>query len=80
MNKDEILELITAHTISIRIEEGNDLIHEIYVNDFVDDLLEAINYNQSCKSDNNSCACGCGRKTKYKFSGLESCKEDYYSK
>lgn len=31
-------------------------------------------------SESNLCACGCGRKTKYKFSGLESCREDFYSR
>ena len=51
MNRDEILELITTHTISSRIEEGTDLIHEIYVNDFVDNLLEAIQVIHCCKSD-----------------------------
>ena len=48
MNRDEILEMIVKHTVSSRIEEGTDLIHEVYVNDFVDELLEAINVIQCC--------------------------------
>ena len=42
MDRDEILEMISRNTISSRMEEGTDLIHEIYVNDFVDELLIAI--------------------------------------
>ena len=47
MNKDEILEMICKHTVSSRVEEGTDLIHEVYVNDFVDELLKAINFTDS---------------------------------
>lgn len=51
MNRDEILEMIVKHTVSSRIEQGTDLIHEVYVNDFVDELIEAINVIHCCKSD-----------------------------
>ena len=57
MNRDEILEMIVKHIISSRIEEGTDLIYEVYVNDFVDELVEAINYSQCCKSDSELLVC-----------------------
>jgi hypothetical protein len=51
MNRDKILEMISRNTISSRIEEGTDLIHEIYVNDFVNELLKAITVTPCCKSN-----------------------------
>lgn len=37
--KDNLLEIITEHSASSRIEEETDLIHEVYVNDLVDDVI-----------------------------------------
>lgn len=63
--------------------EENELfgeIHEQEENGLFGRIHEAEKFNAQLLSHINLCACGCGRKTKYKFSGLESCKEDYYSK
>lgn len=56
MDRNKIIEIITSNSITWDKTEIQDKV-EIYLDDFVDELLEAINYNRCCKSDSEQLKC-----------------------